>query len=166
MIKKLILAVALVAALRAGGILPFASSDVAELVPVQALVVSQTGGRVLLDGGECLGVGNDWDSAWQDLQQSAEGHVFLGTADHIVLCGTAVELLPHVVKNKVLRPAASVCVCRDGVPKAADAAAYLSAHPGNVTLQRVRALQLRTGVVHLPNLVHTEGGLRLYGTSR
>jgi len=166
MIRKLAWVAVLAAALGAGRIFPFESSDVAQLVPIQALVVSAQDGKVVLDGGPCRGIGADWNSAWQDLQQSAEGHVFLGTADHVVLCGTAVELLPHVVKNKTLRPAASVCVCRDGVPKAEDAAAYLSAHSGGVTLQQVRALQLRTGSVRLPELVHAEGGLRLYGISR
>ena len=166
MIKKGILLVLLVAALRTSGVLPFESSDVAQLVPVQALVVSTANGNVVLDGGQCLGVGRNWDRAWEDLQQSAVGHVFLGTAEHIVLCADAIELLPHVVKNRVLRPAAAVCVCPDSVPKAEDVAAYLSAHPGGVTLQQVRALQLRTGAVKLPRLMQTEGGLRLYGTDR
>lgn len=166
MIKKLVLLVVLVAVLRASGIIPFESSDVAELVPVQALVVSTSNGSVMLDGGECLGIGKDWDSAWEDLHRSAKGHVFLGTAENIILCGNAVELLPHVVRSEVLRPAASICVCPDSVPDAEDAAAYLSAHPGGVTLQQVRNLQRRTGSVELPRLTQTEGGLRVYGADR
>ena len=162
MIKKLIVLAILAAALRMTGILPFQSSDVAELVPVQALVVSMDDGRVYLDGGGCLGVGEDWEGALEDLNKSAEGHVFLSTADHVVLCGGAVSLLQQVADSEVLRPAASVCVCPEGVIDAKTAAKYLSAHDdGIVTLQQVRALHLRPGKVELPRLIQTQGGLRL-----
>lgn len=164
MIKRVGLLLLLLAVLRATGLLPFQSSDVAQLVPVRALVVSVDGDKLVLDGGQCRGVGHDWDSAWDDLHNSAEGHVFLGTADHVILCGSAIDKLPQVVTSRQLRPAASVCICTDGIPQPDKAANYLDAHDGGVTLQQVRALQLRTGTVRLPRLVMTEGGLRLYGT--
>lgn len=165
MIKKIVLLAVLAAALRLSGLLPFESSDVAELVPVRALVVCMQAEKVVLDGGDCHGVGADWNSAWEDLHSSADGHVFLGTADHVVLCGNAVSLLPQVASSRELRPAASVCVCPDSVPDAEEAADYLDAHDGGVTLQQVRALQLRAGTVQLPQLMQTEGGLRLSGTN-
>ena len=146
------------------GILPFQSSDVAQLVPVQALVISQSGENVVLDGGECRGIGTDWDSAWEDLQNSADGRVFLQTADHVILCGDAIGLLRQVSESGAFRPAASVCVCPDGVPSAQEVAKYLEAHSGGVTLQQVQALQLREGELTLPRLRQTEGGLRLDGT--
>lgn len=164
MIKKLVFLVLLAGVLRTTGLLPFQSSDVAQLVPVQALVISQSGGSVVLDGGQCRGIGTDWDSAWQDLQNSADGHVFLETADHVILCGDAIALLPQVVRSGAFRPAASVCVCPDSVPDAQEAADYLDAHSGGVSLQQVQALQLRTGEIRLPRLRQTEGGLRLDGT--
>lgn len=162
MIKKLMVLAVLAAALRISGLLPFQSSDVAELVPVQALVVSMEEGGVVLDGGDCLGVGSDWEAAWEDLRLGAGGHVFLGTVDHVILCGEAVELLPRVLESAVLRPAASVCVSPEGVPNAKLAAEYLAAHDGGITLQQVRALQLRPGQIELPRLVETQEGLRLY----
>lgn len=162
MIKKLIILAVLVAALRISGLLPFQSSDVAELVPAQALVVSMEDGSIVLDGGDCLGVGEDWEAAWEDLRLGTKGHVFLGTVDHVVLCGEAVALLPQVLESEVLRPAASVCVSPNGVPNAKLAAEYLAAHDGGVTLQQVRALQLRPGKVELPQLEETQEGLRLY----
>lgn len=165
MIKKLIFLVVLAGILRAVGLLPFKSNDVAQLVPVQALVVSQSEDNVVLDGGQCRGIGTDWDSAWQDLKNSAEGHVFLETADHVILCGNAAELLLQVVESGAFRPAASVCVCPDGVPTAEEAAEYLQAHKGGVTLQQVQALRLREGKIALPRLRQTEGGLRLDGTN-
>ena len=161
MIKKLIFLVILAGVLRTTGLLPFQSSDVAELIPVQALIVSQSGGNVVLDGGECRGIGSDWDSAWEDLKESAAGRVFLQTADHVILCGDAVSLLQEVVESGAFRPAASVCVCPDFVPEAQAAADYLQAHSSSVTLQQVQALQLREGKLSLPYLRRTEGGLRL-----
>ncbi|MBQ9967547.1 MAG: hypothetical protein IJO88_02350 [Oscillospiraceae bacterium] len=163
MIRKLFLLAALAAVLRLTGLLPFQSSDVAELVPVQALVISVEAGEVRLDGGDCLGVGTDWDSAWEDLQKSGKGHVFLGTVDHVILCGEALSLLPRVVESHLLRPAASVCSAPDSVPNAKLAAEYLSAHGGAVTLRQLRALRLRPGELRLPQLVETMGGLRIYG---
>lgn len=163
MIKKLFLLAALAAILRLTGLLPFQSSDVAELVPVQALVISVEDGEIRLDGGDCLGVGMDWDSAWKDLQNGGKGHVFLGTVDHVIFCGEALSLLPQLVESHLLRPAASVCSSSEGVPNAKLAAEYLSAHGGMVTLQQLRALRLRPGEVRLPQLVETPGGLRLYG---
>ena len=166
MIKKFVVLAVLAAVLRMTGLLPFQSSDVSELVPVQALVVSVEDGRVYLDGGGCLGVGENWEEALQDLDQSAEGHVFLGTADHVVLCGEAVSLLYRISRSDVLRPAASVCVCPYGVVDAKTAGAYLDAHHSGVTLRQVRALQLRPGELELPELIQTRGGLRLDGAHR
>lgn len=166
MIRKFVILAVLVAVLRTTGLLPFQSSDVAELVPVQALVVSMEDGRVFLDGGGCLGVGADWEEALKDLNESAEGHVFLGTADHVVLCGEAVGLLPQIARSEALRPAASVCACPGGVVDAKSTAAYLAAHDGGVTLRQVQALQLRPGKLALPELIQTQGGLRLYAAHR
>ena len=161
MIKKLIFLVILAGVLRTTGLLPFRSSDVAELIPVQALVVSRSGDSVVLDGGQCRGIGFDWNSAWEDLKNSAEGRVFLQTADHVILCGGAVALLGQVVESGAFRPAASVCVCPDAVPNAEEAAAYLGAHGGGVTIQQVQALRLRENAIRLPRLRQTGGGLRL-----
>ena len=166
MIKKLAVLAVLAAVLRTTGLLPFQSSDVAELVPVQALVVSVEDGNIYLDGGGSLGIGTDWSSTLEDLLESGEGHVFLGTVDHVVLCGGAVSLLQQIVETEALRPAASVCVCPDGLVDARSASAYLAGHDGGVTLQQVRALRLRPGKVELPELIRTQGGLRLDAKNR
>lgn len=145
-------------------LLPFESSDVAQLVPVEALVVSMDQGEVVLDGGACQGRGETWDAAWQDLKRGAEGNVFLGTAEQVILTGAAVDLLPQAAWCEELRPAAVICVSPGPAPEPEEAAAYLSAHNGGVTLQQVRAALLQEQPVELPVLVETEGGLRLYGT--
>jgi len=153
-----------VALLGLSALLPFERNDVAKLVPVETLVVSVERETIVLDGGECMGRGETWQKAWQDLLQSANGTVFLGTAEQIVLVGTAVNLLPQVVWNEQLRPAAVICVSPGPVPDLKKMTAYLGTHNAGVTLQQVRMALLQEEPVELPVLVETEGGLRLHGT--
>ena len=162
--KKLILIAVLAAVLRLTGLLPFESSDVAELLPVEALTVSVQGDTVTVRGKDCMGVGADWESALHDLTASGSGRVFLGTAEQIVLCGDAVRLLQQVAESEELRPGALICACPSAEPAPEEAAEFLKAHPGSVTLQQVRALQYRPGELRLPELMMTEGGLRLVDT--
>jgi len=158
---KLLLAVA--AAAVCSGLLPFERNDVAQLVPVEALVISLENDRIVLDGGKCKGSGETWEQAWEDFYSAAEGSVFLGTAEYVVLSGGAVRLLPEVVRHADLRPAAGVCASLGETPDAKDAAAYLAAHETGVTLQQVRAAYLRETSVALPAVIETKGGWRRYG---
>lgn len=163
--KRLIWIVVLVAAVKLSGLIPFESSDVAELVPIEALTVDVEGNQVILDGGACQGYGEDWEAALQDLHQGAEGKVFLGTAEQVVLSERALRLLPDIVRCEQLRPAAVICVCPGRTPAPEDVATYLSAHDAGVTIQRVQAAMLARESIVLPRLIHTEGGLRLDGSS-
>ena len=164
MIKRLLLLAALAAALRLTGLLPFQTSDVAQLKPVEALVVSLRDGDVVLNGGDSQGRGETWDEALGDLRQGAEGNLCLGTAEQVVLCGDAVGLLKEIAESEDLRPAAVICRCPEGEPDPKQAAAYLSAHNAGLTLRQVRAKLLRGEWIQLPVLAKTEGGLRLNGT--
>lgn len=148
----------------AAAMMPFQSSDVAQLVPIEALVISMDQGQVVVAGGGCQGRGDTWDEAWRDFQESGSGTVFLGTAEQVILAGGAVKLLPEVAWNEQLRPAANICVTPGKAPDPEEAAAYLSAHNGGVRLQQVRAALLQDRAIDLPVLVETKGGLRLYGT--
>lgn len=161
--KRIGLAALLLAVIVMAGWLPFQSSDVAQLVPIETLVISMEDGWIILDGGETLGRGKNWEEAWKDLHHGADGRVFLGTVEQVVLSGAAVELLSEAAWNEELRPAATVCTSLGSKPKPKDATAYLSAHNGGVTLQQVRAALLKEETIRLPILVQTEGGLRLYG---
>ncbi len=162
--KQIVWAVFLTAALSVTGLMPFVRSDVASLVPVETLTVELREGQVVLDGGDCQGYGEDWDSALADLRHSGDGTVFLGTAEQVVLSEAALCLLPDVLRSTDLRPAAGVYVCSGELPKPEEAAKFLSAHGTGMTIQKVQAVLLRGEGLALPMLVQTEGGLRLYGT--
>ena len=154
----------LAAALGVCGTVPFRSVDVAQLLPVQVLTVDVRHGQVQLDGGVAKGSGADLDAALADLRARAEGHVFLATAEQVVLSESAAYLLPQVVHWQVLRPAAGVTVAAPELPAAEDAAKFLRAHDPGVTLQQVRAALLRRETISVPQLYTWEGGMRLYGT--
>lgn len=162
--KQIIWLACLAAALQVSGMMPFQGTDVAELVPVETLLVDLEDGQVVLDGGSCRGVGADWDTALEDLERGAEGTVFLGTAGQILLSEEALPLLPEVIRCRRLRPAAGICVCRGQMPAAEAATAYLAAHNVGVTVQKVQAATIREAGIALPVLERTEGGWRLRGT--
>lgn len=155
---------AVAAALALQSLLPFEHTDVAGLVPVEALIVSVENGQIRLKGADCTGTGKTWDEAVTDLHRSAKGTLFLGTAEHVILMGEAESLVLQVAQSEILRPAAEVCRGEGQLPAAKDIAAYLAAHNSGVTLQHVQAAALRGNVPALPVLKQTEGGLRLYGT--
>ena len=161
--KQIVWFLLLAVALSMTGLLPFESNDVASLVPVQTLTVDIKEEQVILQGNECQGRGENWAKALEDLRNSANGTVFLGTAEQVVLSKRAVSLLPDVIRSKELRPAAVICVCPGEPPEPEEAASYLSAHDGGMTIQKVQAILLREEGVALPMLVKTEGGLRLHG---
>jgi len=150
--------------LGAGAMLPFQSRDIAQLVPIEALVVSVSQDKVVLNGGECSGRGSTWEDAWKDLKNSGDGWVFFGTAEQIVLVGGAVKLLTEVVSCEELRPAANVCVALGTMPQPEKVSAYLSAHNSGVTLQKVRADLKQGACPILPVLITEEGEMRLYET--
>ncbi len=163
--KRLPVLAVLAAVVRMSGLLPFPAMEIDELVPVETLTVTAEQNRVWLDARECRGQGKTWAEALEDLYRGAEGTVFLGTAEQVVLNQKATTLLPQMIQSGALRPGAAVCVCDGVLPSAEDAGAYLSAHNTGVTLQQVQAALVRGESIALPMLVKTEGGLRLYGTT-
>lgn len=163
--KRILCFVLLAAAVKMSGLLPFSGNDVASLVPVEALTVTMEDGQVVLNGGDCRGQGEDWDAALADLRESADGTVFLGTAEQVIVSRKAAHLLPDVIRCPDLRPAAVLCICSGDPPDPKEAAKYLSAHDAGVTIQKVQAAVLQGKGAALPVLEQTEGGLRLRGSA-
>ena len=152
MIKKMAILAAAAALLKASGLLPFQTTDVARLKPVEVLAVSVEEKMVVLRGGGTTGIGADWPTALEDLRYGAEGTLFLGTTEQVILCGRAVDLLEQVARSEDLRPGTMVVTCREEQVDPERAAAYLSAHNSGVTLGRVRAAMLRKESVLLPEI--------------
>ena len=162
--KRIWFVLFLAIALRVVGWLPFSGNDVAELVPAETLTVDWEQNQVVLRSGDDSGYGEDWDGAMADLENAAEGVLFLGTVKQVVISKRAVHLLPDVVRSNRLRPSSAVCVCSGGLPAPEDASKYLSAHDVGVTIQNIQAAMLQEEGVRLPVLEQTKGGLRLRGS--
>lgn len=134
--------------------MPFASTDVAELQPVELIRISQARGRILVetDTGD-RGCGSDLAAAFADLKQTASGRVFLETAEYLLISPGMENLLPEL--TEYLRPACSVCLER-GRADLEQATAYLSAHEPELTL-----LEYRAGLCDIPILTIREGDMHL-----
>ncbi len=140
------------AILAACGWLPFESHDVAELSPVETLAADFDGGTVTLtgDGGQ-QGSGATWDEAVADFKNSADGVVFLQTAQKILLTGDWTQGLRDVADSVDLRPAAELFQ----VNVAEDVKAigeYLQTRTSPVTLAQLRAALLSGEGVSIPKL--------------
>ena len=158
--KKLLLITALALVLKATGLLPFQSADIADLLPLRTLTVDVTADGITLNAGEASGTGPTLDAALENLHATATGRAFLATVRQVILSETARELLPRICQWEALRPAAQVVLAPEGLPDPEEAADYLETHDPGLTLQQVQAAWLRGETVTLPTL-HTEGGLRL-----
>ena len=158
--KKFLLITALALVLKATGLLPFQSADIADLLPLRALTVDVTEDGIALDAGEVSGTGPTLQAALENLHATATGRAFLATVRQVILSDTARELLPKICRWEVLRPAAQVVLCPEVLPEPEEAADYLESHDPGLTLQQVQAAFLRGEPVNLP-ILHTEGGLLL-----
>ena len=87
--RKLWLLFALAVVLGVYHAIPFQTSDVASLLPVQTLVIHAIEGQCQVAcGGDLTGTGATLADALEDRQVDAAGHVVLATARQIVVSGT------------------------------------------------------------------------------
>ncbi len=160
--KRLLLCVLAVTAAGICGLLPANQKDVGELLPVRTLVVTREDGAFALDGGEDLhGEGPDWASALEDLRATAPGEAFFGTMGQIVLTEDALEVLPDVLNEREVRPAARV-YAGTGEIDARTASDFLESKKGGVTVQSLWAASLEGREEPLPRLNGENGRYHLY----
>ena len=161
--KRIWLWAVIAAGLALSGLAPIKTQDAAELLPARVLLIWTEDGWVhtRCDAG-AEGTGTDLEAALVDMERTAQGALFLDTAEHIVLHGGAKELTAQTARSGRLRPAAKLYLSGSALPDAEQAAEFLLTHSGDVTLGQVRAALLGAGEVCVPRLVETEGRLRLF----
>lgn len=123
--KRAYLWALLAAGLVLTGVLPLEAHDPSELLPARVLTVRREDGWVhtACDSG-AEGVGKTLDAALADMARSAEGVLFLDTAEHILLHGGARELTAQVAASSRLRPAARLYLTGERMPDAKRCAAF------------------------------------------
>jgi len=152
--KRLIFFAAVIVLMAAMRIMPFQSTDVAKLQPVQVIRIDRVpeGFLVETDTGS-TGLGDSVKAAFANLKDSAAGEVFWETAEYLLVGIKAVRHLPEAMP--MLRPACNVCL-ELGRSALEEVAAFLDTHDPGVTLT-----DYRTGEYRLPVLVIEEGRMRL-----
>ena len=160
--KKILMFACAIALAGILGILPAATKDIAQLLPMQVLRVSTTNAIVTIEGNGQggTGQGESWDSAMEDLIARASGTAFFGAVSHILLSQEAVELLPDILKDRRLRPAAKLYIII-GDADMNEATQYLTAHSGNYTMQMAMSGILEKAGLQIPILYYNERGFEI-----
>ena len=83
--KVLLIVIAIVIAAMAG-FLPFNGTDIGKLHPVEVIRIATENGSVYIETDSGIsGVGENLEEAIYDMKQSASGHVFLETANFVLI---------------------------------------------------------------------------------
>ena len=108
-------------------------TDVGKLAPAEVVYVQSVGELVSIrtDMGN-IGLGGDLEEAFEDLEKTTPGKVFLDTADYLLVDAASKLLLPELAER--LKGDCRVCQT-EGVADLSGAAAYLDAHPPGVKLE-------------------------------
>ena len=145
--------------------LPRTGTDAAKLLPAQVLVIAQEDGRIVVESDNgASGSGAALPDALDAMRESAEGTLFLDTAEHIILLQSAQALLPAAARQRQFRPAAKLYLARMDTLDAEDCVDFLQAHPGTATLADAHAALLRGKALSPAVLLPGEnGGIILAG---
>ena len=124
---------------------PPSENDVGKLEPVELLYIykEEDGIAVESDTGN-LGIGDDLESALENMRQTSPRAIFLETADSLLVTLDTLALLPELAQQ--LRPACRVCLA-NGEMELESAAAYLNNH-----LPETSLLDVQKGSVYLGTL--------------
>ena len=112
---------------------PVKGSDVGNLIPVELVFVSVEDGMLMIetDTGN-TGKGKTTEEAIRNLHDTAEGQIFLDTADYLLVEETAVPYISQI--GSVLKKSVRVCLAEKGLDLV-QASAYLAEHRPNETLK-------------------------------
>ena len=165
MVNKISIALLAAASVVSLCMLPRTGADAAKLLPAQVLVITQEDGQITVESDNgASGSGATLPDALEAMRESAEGTLFLDTAEHIVLLQSAQSLLPAAARQRQFRPAAKLYLARMDTLDAEDCVEFLQAHPGTVTLADARAALLRGETLSPAVLLPGEnGGIVLAG---
>lgn len=155
--KRILTMLAAAIAASAAGLLPFRSTDVAKLLPVQTVLLLRQEDGVLLKGDDgLLGRGEDCAAALENLRQTAAGDVFLQTATCIVAQDAA--LLDAAAETGALRPAAAVYLTQDLTAEPTALGKCLRSHGADLTLGLLQAADARGEAVRIPTVRRSGSG--------
>lgn len=127
------------------GRLPSSGSDVARLKPVEAVYIDEVLGvyHIETDTGD-RGQGRTAREAFADLEKTAQGNIFLETAEFVLV---APQAMPNLARfMPYLRPGCGICLTA-GAPDMETVTRFLSTHKPECTLNDVRAGENRIPIL-------------------
>lgn len=135
--KRWIIGILTVAAVWGLPKLSHPAADIGKLKPVEVIqiIVVEESVTIRTDSGD-YGTGENLTAALEKLRESADGEVFLDTADQLILTGNPTGEWQSIFE--MLRPSSGVCVA-GAETDLEQAAKYLAMHPPKVTLRDLRA---------------------------
>ena len=129
-------------------------TDISRLEPAQTVRIGQFNGYVTVETDTgAWGMGGDLDAAIKNMNDTANGQVFLETAEFLVVCAEMTHLIPTAADY--LRPSCGLCV-EAGQTDMVQVGRFLQNHDPAVTLQDYLA-----GLTDLPTLLTTQEGMLL-----
>lgn len=133
--------------------IPMESIDVGKLQPVGLVQVYKEKGNIIIKTDtEDSGKGDQVSAAFEDLERTTAGVVFLDTADYLLLSADAADSLPDL--SVYLKPGVRVCLADGGIDPA-QAAEFLNVHRPPMKLRDCEGIQ------NLPKLEQENGRLKL-----
>ena len=128
--------------------------EVSQLVPAQTVRIGQFNGYITVETDTgAWGMGGDLAHAVKNMNDTADGQVFLETAEFLVVGAEVTHLIPAAADY--LRPSCGICV-EDGQTDMTRVGLFLQTHGPEVTLQDYLA-----GVTELPTLLTTQEDMLL-----
>ena len=86
------------------GLLPFRAHDVAQLLPVETVIVTRDGGQYCVDiGAGVRAVGRTLSEALDRLQEQVSGVLFFQTAEQVIVTEAAADAIPAVAEQTRFR---------------------------------------------------------------
>ena len=157
--KKLLWILLALAVLAYFGLLPFHASDVAQLLPVETVIVTRSGTQYRVDVGAGVeGVGDSVRAALDALREHASGIVFFQTAEQVVVSEEATDAVEEIVTDEQFRPSAGLYRTDETALRAHDLTPYFRTRHTPLTVGRARAALTEGAPVCLPLLVRADGG--------
>lgn len=140
--KRIVIYIAL---LTASLLLPMRGTDIGKLRPVGLIQLYKEDGTVFLvtDTGDS-GQGKTVDEAFENLEESTSGVIFLDTADYLLLSRTATNEVKGLAQY--LKPSVRVCMAEKEIDPV-QAAEYLAVHHPSLKMKNygdLRNLQTLT----------------------
>ena len=116
-------------------LIPNEGTDVGKLIPVEVIAVSESGNGVTVrTDTEDMGAGATLAEAFQNLEDTAPGFIYLDTAEYLIVETESEELLGEL--KGYLKNSVRVCKGAEDLPLAG-VADYLSAHQPDEKLGKI-----------------------------